>query len=417
MLHPAHLSPVAPVDPIGSPAVRVVFTTLPLSGHFRPLVPVARAARDDGHKVAFACPPTFAATVEAAGFQAFPAGFDDRGPSLPSLFPGVARHPVAERGPWVITHGFIGLYSAVMATDLLALCRHWRPDLLVRDTSEFGGCVAAEALGLPHATVRTGAWTATYALRQRWTVALAPLRERAGLDPDPDGAMPFRCLHLATEPPGFTRPGDAPAPTAHLLRPESAETGDEPPPPWLAELPNRPTVYATLGTLFGTLPAGRATFSAILAALRDEACNLIVTVGREVDPSDFGAQPEHVRIERYVPQGQLLPHCDVVVNQGGFSAIAGALSAGLPQVLVPIGADQPLNAASCASLGVGRVVEPDERTPEAIRDAVRMVLTDSAYRSNAARVRDATAALPGPEFAVELLERLARDKAPIVTPR
>ena len=99
--------------------------------------------------------------------------------------------------------------------------------------------------------------------------------------------MPFRYLHVAAEPPGFTRPGDAPAPTAHLLRPESSEAGDEPP-PWLGGLPDRPTVYATLGTVVGALPPGRATFSAILTALGGEPYNLVVTVGRDVDPTDFG---------------------------------------------------------------------------------------------------------------------------------
>jgi UDP:flavonoid glycosyltransferase YjiC (YdhE family) len=400
--------------PIGGHAVRVLFTTLPQLGHFHPLVPVARAVRDGGHDVAFACPASFAAHVEAAGFRVFPAGFDDRGAPFPTVFPGVSRYPVDERGPWVIANAFIGLYSAVMATDLLRVCRDWRPDLLVRDTSEFGGCVAAEASGLPHATVRTGAWTATYALRHRWTAALAPLRERAGLDPDPDATMPFRYLHLAAEPPGFARPGDVPAPTAHLLRPESSEAGDEPPPPWVAGLPDRPTVYATLGTVFGGYPAGRATFSAILAALRDEPCNLIVTVGRDIDPTDFGSQPPHVRIERYIPQGQLLPHCDVVVNQGGFSTITGALGAGLPLVVIPIGADQPLNAACCESLGVGQVIGPDERTPELIRDTVRAVLADPAYRANSARVREEMAPLPGLDHAVNLLERLARDRTPIL---
>jgi hypothetical protein len=391
--------------------MRVLFTTLPFSGHFHPLVPVARAVCEAGHDVAFACPASFVTRVEAAGFRAFPAGFDDRGEPLSMLFPGLSRYPVDERGPWVVMRGFIGIYGAVMAADLLRLCRDWQPDLLVRDTSEFGGCVAAEALGLPHATVRTGAWTATYALRHRWTEALAPLRERAGLDPD--AAMPFRYLHLAAEPPGFTRPGDAPAPTAQLLRPESAES-DEPAPPWVEGLTARPIVYATLGTLFGALPAGRATFSAILAALGNEPYNLLVTVGRDVDPTDFGPQPPNVRIERYIPQDQLLPHCDIVVNQGGFSTVTGALSVGLPQVVIPIGADQPLNAACCEVLGVGMIIRPDERTPEVIRDTVRAVLADPAYRANAARVRDEMAALPGPEFAVELLERLARDKKPIL---
>jgi MGT family glycosyltransferase len=240
-----------------------------------------------------------------------------------------------------------------------------------------------------------------------------PLRERAGLDPDPDAAMPFRYLHLAAEPPGFMRRGDAPAPTAHLLRPETSEAGDEPP-PWLGGLPDRPTVYATLGTVFGALPPGRATFSAILTALGDEPYNLVVTVGRDIDPTDFGPQPPNVRIERYIPQDQLLPHCDIVVNQGGFSTVTGALRAGLPQVVIPIGADQPLNAACCEALGIGRVIRPDERTPEVIRDTVRAVLADPAYRANAARVRGEMAALPGPDHAVGLLERLARERTPIL---
>ena len=78
--------------------------------------------------------------------------------------------------------------------------------------------------------------------------------------------------------------------------------------------------------------------------------------------------------------------------------------------------DQPLNAACCAGLGVGAVLGPEERTPEAIRAAVRAVLADPTYRANAARVRDEMVALPGPEYAVALLERLARDKEPQLAP-
>ena len=169
-----------------------------------------------------------------------------------------------------------------------------------------------------------------------------------------------------------------------------------------------------LRTLTSAYPAGRATFSAILDALHDEPCNLIVTVGRDVDPTDVGPQPPHVRIERYIPQDQILPYCDVVVNQGGFGTITGALRAGLPLVIIPMGADQPMNAACCEALGVGKVIGPDERTPEVIRDTVRAVLADPAYRANAARVGEDMAALPGLDHAVGLLEQLARDRIPIL---
>ena len=55
--------------------------------------------------------------------------------------------------------------------------------------------------------------------------------------------------------------------------------------------------------------------------------------------------------------------------------------------------------------------------PEHVREVVMDVLHTPSYRHSAERLRDEFERLPGPELAVELLEWLARDKAPIVSPR
>jgi UDP:flavonoid glycosyltransferase YjiC (YdhE family) len=68
-------------------------------------------------------------------------------------------------------------------------------------------------------------------------------------------------------------------------------------------------------------------------------------------------------------------------------------------------------------MGLGRVMQPADLTPEVAREAVLTVLADPSYRANAERVRDEIAALPGPEFAVALLERLAAEKQPIYADR
>jgi len=60
-------------------AVRVLFTCLPLLGHFHPLVPLARALENAGHEVAFATGPTLCPLVVTTGFRAFPMGFDPQG--------------------------------------------------------------------------------------------------------------------------------------------------------------------------------------------------------------------------------------------------------------------------------------------------------------------------------------------------
>ena len=67
--------------------MRVLFTTLPASGHFHPLVPLARAALQAGHEVAFAAPASFCPAVERVGFRAYPAGFERGGVPLDELFP------------------------------------------------------------------------------------------------------------------------------------------------------------------------------------------------------------------------------------------------------------------------------------------------------------------------------------------
>src|SRR5437764_2264432 len=105
--------------------MRILFTTLPESGHFRPLIPIAQAAADAGHDVAFASPACFTTLVEQAGFRAFPAGFDHRASEFRDIFTGLRKQPETERAGWFLRHIWIGMYAAVMAPDLLSLARSW----------------------------------------------------------------------------------------------------------------------------------------------------------------------------------------------------------------------------------------------------------------------------------------------------
>lgn len=232
------------------------------------------------------------------------------------------------------------------------------------------------------------------------------------MPPDPELAMIHRYLHLSVRPPALQI---APLPpTHHTFRaPVFDRSAVDTALDWAAGPLEPPVIYATLGTVMNRAVPG--LFAAILQGAGPEAGTLIVAVGGESDPADLGPQPAHVHVERYVPQSLIFPRCDLVVTHGGSGTLLAALAHGLPLVMIPIGADQPDNAACCAALGVGRMIGPDERTPEAIRAAVRAILADPTYRRNAERLRDEMAALPGPEYAVTLLERLAVEKQPLPT--
>jgi UDP:flavonoid glycosyltransferase YjiC (YdhE family) len=392
--------------------MRWIFTTQAGSGHWRPLLPLAQAIRMAGHEVAFATTPVACAALIDLGFCCFPVGIDEW-----LVEPGTqrtARHdPAPAASVWVDV--FVNMWAKHALPDLLAVCETWRPGLLVREMTEFAGCVAAERLGIPHATVQVGSWRPE--LQALIGAALDRLRSLVGLGPDPERAMPFRYLLLTSIPMSFIDPGQPLPATAHPMRyvPFDAGSGEERRiPELIGTLEPRPTIYATLGTVNNRTPGLAAT---ILAALRDEPINLVLTVGSDADPAALGEQPSHVHIERYVPQSLLLPFCDLVVCHGGFGTVLTALDAGLPLVIIPIAADQPDNARRCVELGVAEVVDAGTRTPEAIRDAVRTVLGESSYRQRAERLRDKMRAVPDLADTVGLLARLAAEKRPLVIRR
>ena len=274
--------------------------------------------------------------------------------------------------------------------------------------------MAAELLDVPHAVVRTDSGSSSYGGRHHVADALTELRAQFGLPADPTVEMPFRYLQLSFAPAGLDEPDDEAAPTRHRFRPiELPPDGPDEALPWLAELPRRATVYATLGTVYN----GTDLLTAIIDGLQNEDLNLVVTVGATQDPARFGRRPANVRIERWIRQRVLLPHCEAVVTHGGFGTLSATLSAGLPVVCIPISADQPENAERCAALGVGRIVHPDDRTPDAIRRATRAVLDDHRHRRAAERVAETRNRQPGLDHALDLLETLARDRVPLLAPR
>jgi UDP:flavonoid glycosyltransferase YjiC (YdhE family) len=233
---------------------------------------------------------------------------------------------------------------------------------------------------------------------------MARHRESLGLPADPDVEMPFRHLHLSFAPPAWDGTRVPRPPNTQFLRHASALVPGAELPAWLDDLPDQPTVFASLGTVFNKTPG---VLEAIVEALRHEPVNLIVAIGSDEDPARFGSLPPNVRLEGYVAQPLLLPRCDCFITHAGFNSVKESLSVGVPMVAVPITADQPYSAARCGALGVARVVGPPERTAENIRSAVLEVLGEPGYATAARQFQAEMAALPGPDHMLELLHSLA----------
>jgi UDP:flavonoid glycosyltransferase YjiC (YdhE family) len=89
-----------------------------------------------------------------------------------------------------------------------------------------------------------------------------------------------------------------------------------------------------------------------------------------------------VTVTRWVRHADVLPHCSAVITHGGHGTVMKALIAGIPMVVVPLGRDQPDNAARVVHAGAGIRLRKNASV-SALRAAVARVIGDPRYRAAA----------------------------------
>ena len=92
---------------------------------------------------------------------------------------------------------------------------------------------------------------------------------------------------------------------------------------------------------------------------------VLVTIGRQADPARLGPLSANVHVERWVDQARVMPHASALVAHGGAGTTLAALAAGVPMALLPLSADQPLNARRMVGLGAGLALEGGVADPRA----------------------------------------------------
>ncbi|MCR3748413.1 glycosyltransferase [Lentzea californiensis] len=168
----------------------------------------------------------------------------------------------------------------------------------------------------------------------------------------------------------FSPPGDVPVRTAGKL------------------------VYLTLGTAFGT----RELLAEAVVGLGKIPEAQVVVAAPHVE---LGHVPPNVTVHPWLPQAEVLRYADVAVHHGGSGTMLGALAAGVPQVVLPQGADQFGNAD--ALVAAGAALRPAAFSAGPIADCVRRLLVDSSYREAAGQIAREIRHTPSPEEVADSL--------------
>jgi UDP:flavonoid glycosyltransferase YjiC (YdhE family) len=385
--------------------MRVLLSTWGWRSHFYPLVPLAWAIRAAGHELLVATQPSLVPAVTTAGLPAVGLGADL---DFVAVFTGLVGRVGTRAGaaatalrdrvePAITADGGVARYAEAALTDLIALGRRWRPDLVLFEPGNLAAAVAAAALGVPGVRHLWGPDAGTELDLDRDAV-LGPLADRAGV---PTAAVDLAgALTVDPCPAALQAPAAGPGhPIRHL-----PYNGPAVLPDWLAEPPRRPRIAVTGGTMMPALGLpDRATAPAVLRALAELDVEVVVAL----DPAQLpglGPLPASVRVVTGLALHLLAPGCQLLVHQGGNGTLMTGVAAGLPQLVLPRVSDQHFNAERLAATGAGIGLDTDD--PAAVRDRAAALLADPAPRAAAADLCRAVAAAPSPAEVVPRLVQL-----------
>jgi MGT family glycosyltransferase len=107
----------------------------------------------------------------------------------------------------------------------------------------------------------------------------------------------------------------------------------------------------------------------------------VITTGPAIDPAEVPASP-NVVVVRTAPHRELFTAADLVITHAGHGTLIKSITAGVPTLCIPLGRDQPGNAARAARHGVAVALSP-RATPAVIAQSVQRMLDEPSFRAKA----------------------------------
>ena len=415
--------------------MKIGFVSMPVTGHLNPMTALARKLQSRGNEVVFIGLPDAEPIVRAANLnfvpfceKEYPVGSVVKGYAPLAKLHGlhVVEHSARETHPGRCKSALEHLPEKLAATGVQAL---------VIDTVHFFVELVPMRLGMPYVHIwnilhvdRSGSSPACFFTWPYETTPealarnvdglkkagglLAPVlavaksyaeKNRLQIDWNDPAATISKLAVITQTPKEFDFPISNWPPQFHYAGPFHDDEGREQVPfPW-EKLTGAPLIYASMGTLLNGM---EYVYRAILeAAGKFPETQLVLSVGKNIDPDDLRPIPSNVIIVSTAPQIELLKRASLCITHAGLNTALEALAQGVPIVAIPIGFDQPGVAARVAYHRVGEFVEVADLTAERLAQLIQRVRQNPSYRDNARYFQKVIARTQGLDLAADLIER------------
>ncbi|AJS58569.1 macrolide family glycosyltransferase [Paenibacillus sp. IHBB 10380] len=139
-------------------------------------------------------------------------------------------------------------------------------------------------------------------------------------------------------------------------------------------------IYISLGTVFNhTIDFYKLCFEAF--ANTDHT--IVMSIGNKTRISDLGEIPKNFIVKNYVPQTDVLQYAKLFITHGGMNSAHEGLYYGIPLIVIPQSADQPIIAGQVTNIGAGITLHMQGLTAQQLREAADHVLSVYSYKKAA----------------------------------
>lgn len=381
--------------------MRYLFCPLASHGFVNPMIGIALRLRSRGHEIAFATGEAFGETLRRAGFARIARGVKD-GASF-------------EVQTW-----WNPLSVAIQVKHVEHALRSFAPDVILTSQLAHGALIVGERHNLPVAVLGLAAylypsWSSDYTAKNeddaRFQWRHDDVMQHYNRARTLCGSAAITLNHLETPLTGdqfllrsvpeleqseHALPSKVNFVGSCLWEPEEEDAGLR---DWLEEARalSLPVIYVQPGRAFDN----PGFWSKLIAALGDQPIRVAASIGRMDDAA--GDIPGNFFVRAHLAQNRVLPFARAVVGSGHTCATLGALTHGLPSLLLPSGSGSDDIAARCERAGAARCMSLANVTPESLGQAIHDVIGDVNLRRNAERLQSAFDRFGGCDAAAESL--------------
>ncbi|MER0468291.1 macrolide family glycosyltransferase [Bacillus cabrialesii subsp. cabrialesii] len=379
---------------------------IPAYGHVNPTLALVEKLCEKGHRVTYATTEEFAPAVQKAGGEAL----------IYHTSLNIDPKQIRERIEKNETTLNLLKESLSILPQLEELYQDDQPDMVIYDFIALAGKLFADKLNVPVVKL-----CSSYAQNESFQFGseemLKKIREaeaefKAYLEQEQLPAVSFEqlavpeALNIVFMPKSFQIQNETFDDRFCFVGPSLGKrTAQE---SLSIEKDDRPVMLISLGTAFNAWPE---FYKMCIDAFRDSSWQVIMSVGKTIDPESLGDIPDHFTIRQSVPQLEVLEKADLFISHGGMNSTMEAMNAGVPLVVIPQMYEQELTAKRVDDLGLGVYLPTEEVTVSRLQEAVQAVSGDREVLSRVKNMQKDVKEAGGAERAAAAIEAFMKKSA------